>query len=189
MSKNLTPKFRAMFLKIIILRDGLFGCFYCHKEFLSLRDYVFEHLNNNRADNRVDNLVLACSTCNNKKPHDFDMQINATEKLHLNEISNYMREIPVDGKQKKEELSEIQISFRNYEIAKLWLIQEIDSKEHIIFTVALNAISYECREQTGHGSPQSVRGYINTLTSIAAPFEIVKNEDGKKIIRRKKSES
>ena len=136
-------------------------------------------------------LVLACITCNNKKPHDFDMQILATEKLHDNENRMYVRE-KIQGKNNQS--SEIEINVSNFEIAKLWLIKEIDTHELVEFSKALNSISYECREKTGHGSQQSVRNYINTLTSESAPFEIIKeyDEDGKcfaKLIRRRKIES
>ncbi|MBT4326387.1 MAG: hypothetical protein HOD60_05690, partial [Candidatus Nitrosopelagicus sp.] len=71
--------------------------------------------------------------------------------------------------------------------------KEIDTHELVEFSKALDSISYECRNQTGHGSQQSVRNYINTLTSESAPFEIIKEyEDGKcfaKLIRRRKIES
>ena len=170
------------------MRDGKFACWYCDKDFLSLSDYLYDHLNNKRTDNRVDNIVLACNTCNNKKPHDCDMQLLALEKLADNENRNYMR----DNKglrAKRKDSTEIEISTQNYEVAKQWLIREVDSKKFVLFNDALNSISYECREKTGHGSQQSIRNYINTLTSLAGPFELAKNDKGKKIIRRKQTES
>lgn len=187
MSKHLTPKQKADYLDLIIARDAEFACWYCKKEFLSLSDYLYDHLNNNRQDNRIDNLVLACRTCNNKKPHVIEMCVLALDKLSENEISNYMREKNLSKTAKKED-TEIQISVENYTLAKLWLIKEIDSRGYVLFSEALDCISYECREKTGHGSQQSVRQYINTLTSKVAPFEIVKNDKGKKIIRRSKTE-
>ena len=184
MSKHLTPKQKAEFLDLIIMRDGKFACWYCEKEFLSLSDYLYDHLNNSRQDNRIDNLVLACSTCNNKKPHDIEMRVIAIDKLHENEVSNYMREKNLSKTAKKED-TEVQISVENYTLAKLWLIKEIDSREYVLFSEALDCVSFDCREKTGHGSQQSVRQYINTLTSRVAPFEIIKNDKGKKIIRRR----
>ena len=190
MSKHLTPKMKADWLDIVILRDEGRRCWYC-KVSLSLSEIVWEHLNCNRQDNRIDNLVLACITCNNKKPHDFDMQISAMDKLHENENRMYMRE-KIQGKNNQS--SEIEINVSNFEIAKLWLIKEIDTHVLVEFSKALNSISYECREKTGHGSQQSVRNYINTLTSESAPFEIIKEDwnDGGcvvKFIRRRKIES
>ena len=89
--RNLTPKMKRDWLDIIIKRDGGQVCFYC-KISLSLSEIIWEHLDDNRKHNVVDNLVFACRTCNNKKPHDIDMQILATDKLHQNEKLMYMRE-------------------------------------------------------------------------------------------------
>ena len=189
MSKHLTPKQKANYLDLIIARDTEFCCWYCKKEFLSLSDYLYDHLNNNRQDNRIDNLVLACRTCNNKKPHSIEMKVIAIDKLDENEISNYMRE-KMGSSNTKKEYTEFIISNTNYTLTKMWLIKHVDSDPlgYVEYSEALDCISYDCREKTGHGSQQSVRQYINTLTSMAAPFEIVKNDKGKKIIRRKKIE-
>lgn len=183
-TRHLTQKQKADWLDIITMRDGKFACFYCNRDFLSLSDYVYDHLNNIRTDNRVDNVVLCCVTCNNKKPHNIEMQLVAMDKLHQNEISNYMRE-NTSIRANRKQSNEIQINVSNFEITKLWLIKYVDLHGFVPFDEALNSISYECREKTGHGSQQSIRNYINTLTSLAAPFELVK-EQGKKIIRRKK---
>ena len=179
MTKHLTQKQKMDWLAIIILRDGKFACWYCNLDFLSLDNFVYEHLNCNRKDNRVDNLVLACVTCNNKKPNDIDMQIQASDKLHLNEKLMYMRE-NTHNKTNRKQSNEIEINVSNFEIAKLFLIRN----NPISFVEALDSISYLCREKTGHGSQQSVRNYINTLTSVVAPFEMI-TEHGKKIIRYK----
>jgi hypothetical protein len=107
------------------------------------------------------------------------MQIQASDKLHLNEKLMYMRE-NTHNKTNRKQSNEIEINVSNFEISKLFLIRETP----IDFTEALNSISYLCRDKTGHGSQQSVRNYINTLTSVVAPFEIIR-EHGKKIIRSK----
>ena len=82
--------------------------------------------------------------------------------------------------------SEIQINVSNFEITRVWLIKYVDIHGFVLFNEALDSISYECIEKTGHGSQQSVRNYINSLTSLAAPFELIKKDD-KKIIRRKQN--
>ena len=166
----------------IIKRDGGFICFYCKKT-LSLTHFVHEHLNDNRKDNRIENIVHACSTCNNKKKNDFDMQLSAKDKLTENEIGNSMRErISLEPR----ELKELDVSKQNYEIAEDFIIKEVDLNGFILVSDAKNSISYLCRKNNGTGSPQAVSNYINTLTSIVAPFEIIKNKDDKKIIQRKK---
>jgi len=171
--RNLTPKMKRDWLDIIIKRDGGQVCFYC-KISLSLSEIVWEHLDNNRTHNVIDNLVLACSTCNNKKPHNYDMQIIAQDKLQDNIKSNYMREI-INSKNKQ--TSEIQISTTNFDIAEIFLHKNVP----IDFTEALNSITYECRKKTGYGSQQSVRLYIDSLTSVRAPFEVYKHGKEKTI--------
>lgn len=165
----------------ILKRDGGFICFYCKKT-LSLNHFVYEHLNDNRKDNRIENVVLACVTCNNIKKDDFDMQLSAQKKLRVNEISNSMGE---KISSKSRELKELDVSKENYEIAEEFIIKEVDLKGFILVSEAKNSISYLCRKNNGTGSPQAVTNYITTLTSMVAPFEIIKNEEGKKIILRK----
>jgi len=166
---------------LIIKRDVGFRCFYCKKT-LSLTHFVHEHLNDKRKDNRIENIVHACFTCNNKKKNDFDMQLLAKEKLEENEIGNSMRE---RISSKPRELKELDISKENYEIAEDYITKQIDLNEFILVKEAKSSISYLCRKANGTGSPQAVGNYIDTLTSVVAPFEITKNKDDKKIIQRK----
>jgi len=153
-------------LDVIISRDGGIVCFYC-KISLALSEVIWEHLDDNRKHNVIDNLVFACRTCNNKKPHDIDMQIVAQEKLQENIKSNYMREI-INSKNKQ--TSEIEISCTNFDHAEIFLHKNVP----IDFTEALNSITYECKKKTGYGSQQSVRLYLDSLCSSTAPFEIYK---------------
>jgi len=179
--KHLTTKMKHDWFEPIEKRDGGFICFYCKKT-LSLNHFVHDHLNDNRADNRIENVVHACSTCNNKKGYDFDMQLTAKDKLRENEISNSMGE---KISSKPRELKELDISKENYEVAENFITKEVDHNGFILVSEAKNSISYLCRKNNGTGSPQSVSNYINTLTSKVAPFEITKNKDGKKFIQRK----
>ncbi len=162
--KELTVRMKRIWFEPIILRDGGQLCFYC-KISLSLSEIIWEHLDDNRKHNVIDNLVFACRTCNNKKPHDIDMQLIAKEKLRDNLKRNYMREI-ISTKNKQ--TSEIEISVSNFEIAEIFLHKNVP----IEFTEALNSITYECKKKTGYGSQQSVRNYIDSLCSSTAPFEI-----------------
>ena len=179
--KHLTTKMKQDWFEPIIKRDGGFICFYCKKT-LSLNHFVYEHLNDNRKDNRIENLVHACFTCNNKKKDDIDMQLLAQEKLALNVISNSMGE---KISPKPRELKELDVSKENFEIAEDFITKEVDDNGSILVKEAKSSISYLCRKNNGTGSPQAVSNYIITLTSKVAPFEITKNDEGKKIIRRK----
>ena len=173
------------FLPLLIERDNGLCCWYCKKKF-SIHTYIFEHLNDNREDNRLENLVLACSSCNNKKPHDFDMQFRAKEKLRQNEDGNFVRERKNENKMDVGSPStEISINQANYEIAEQYLNEVITADGFVLFSEVLDSIVYLCVKKTGHGSHQSVRNYLATLTSNVAPFKIIKDENKKKrIVKR-----
>lgn len=176
--KDLTPSLKRKMFDPIVLRDGGQFCFYC-KIFLSLSAIIWEHLDDNRRHNVIDNLVFACRRCNNRKPHDIDMQLLAQQKYKDNIKRNYVREIISD---KNKQSSEIEIGATNSDIAELFL----HKNNPIEYTEALNSITYECKKKTGYGSQQSVRNYIAALCSIKAPFEIYK-ADNVKTIRRKRN--
>ncbi len=188
-TKHLTDRMKAEYLEIIIDRDERFKCFYCSKNFsLSQRgkdQYLYEHLNNNRKDNRIDNVVLACRSCNNKKPNDIDMQFIADAKLIENENLNYMRE-KFQRKEDNRQDSEVQISKTNYQICRRYVIKNVDSFGEIDFKNTVHSIVYQCRENNNTGSPQATYNYLNIICCNESPFEIVKNSENKRIIRRKK---
>ena len=77
----------------------------------------------------------------------------------------------------KKKTTEIEISVTNFDIAEIFLHKNVP----IDFTEALNSITYECRKKTGYGSQQSVRNYVDSLTSTSAPFEIFKRGNEKTI--------
>jgi len=189
LSKHLTDRQKAEWLDILIERDGAYRCWYCEAPFsLSQSEnpkHLYEHLNNNRLDNRIDNVVLCCRVCNNTKPHNFDMQISAIDKLHNNEQRNYMRE-KFDKKSSNRQDSEVQISKENYQICYRYVIKNVDAFGEIDFKETVHSIVYKCRENNNTGSPQSVNNYLATICSKESPYEIAKNNEGKRIIRRKK---
>ena len=178
---TLTIFLKMLFLPLLIKRDGFF-CWYCH-EALVINKHVFDHLNNNRKDDRIENLVLACRSCNNKKPHDSDMKHIAMMKLKQNMESNFLRErkFLVD-EHTKEASPEIEINVSNYEITLQFITEKVKWNSYLLFSEALHCAVYLCKEKTGHGSSQSVYGYIKTLTCEVAPFKIVRDENNRKII-------
>ena len=184
--KHLSISLKQKYLPLIIKRDGE-NCLYCGKK-LNHRTHIFEHLNNNRNYNELENIVLACQSCNNKKQHDSEMQILALEKLKVNEKSNFMRERNLEGEINSHEAStEIEINVSNFDITEQYITDIVDCDGCVAFTDALNSCVALCKEKTGHGSHQSVRNYILALTSTLGDFEIVRGENGRKeIIRRAK---
>jgi hypothetical protein len=113
-----------------------------------------------------------------------DMQLNADDKLLDNEKRNYMGE-KFRRKAKNRDDSEVQISKTNYQICRRYVIKNVDSFGEIDFKKTVHSVVYQCRENNNTGSPQATYNYLNIICCNESPFEIVKNGDGKKIIRRK----
>ena len=185
MIPTLTKRLKIIFFPLLIQRDDGFCCWYC-KTPLFLFKYIFEHLNDNRSDNRIENLVLACNSCNNKKPTNYMMQQLALEKITQNENSDFLKERKfLLDEITKEASVEIEINVSNFEITKEYISGKIDSYGFVLFSNALNCSVYLCKEKTGHGSQQSVRNYLKTLTCDVAPFQEMINENKRKVIVRK----
>ena len=93
MARKLTAAQKHKMFKYIVDRDG-YLCFYCKKKFKSVRDPIYEHLNNDETDDREDNLVLAHQSCNILKSTQKDKKyFNMAElKLEDNEKHLYVRE-------------------------------------------------------------------------------------------------
>ncbi len=179
--KHLSTKQKSEYLNLLIKRDGGFKCLYCKKQ-LKIDSFIYEHLNNDREDNRIENLVLACQSCNVKKANDYDMQIIAQEKLKNNEDRNFVGERKYEDVSSREVSTEIDINVTNFDITKQFLLERIHTDGSIEYTDVLNSIAYLCKEKTGHGSQQSIRNYIATLASSVGPFMIIKNENKKRLI-------
>jgi hypothetical protein len=182
MVKHLTEKMKMEYLPLLIKRDEGFLCFYC-KQKLDHHTFVYDHLNNNREDNRIENIVTACQSCNNKKPHNYDHQIMASEKLEQNLKSNFMRAREFETETFTKEVStEIDINTSNFEITEKFITERVATDGSVPFSDALHSCTYLCKSQTGHGSQQSLRYYISALTSSMGPFMIIKDERKQKII-------
>jgi len=67
-------------------------------------------------------------------------------------------------------------------ITEKHLTETFQTDGKILFSEALDSCVFLCKKKTGHGSQQSVRNYIATLTSKVGPFMISLNESGKKVI-------
>jgi len=188
--KHLSQRQKLMLLPFLIERDGGYCCFYC-KYPLSIETQVYDHLNSNPKDNRPENIVLSCQSCNVKKENDFDLIFLAKEKLRENELNLFVRKSEFHPLQKNqfhkvedalEVRTEIDINQSNFEITKQYLYEKLAVDDSLEYTKTINNCAYICKEKTGYGSQQSVRNYIDSLTSEVAPFMISKNDEKKKII-------
>ena len=194
MTQQLSLYQKIRYMEMLIDRDGGFKCYYCKKELVQNKA-IFEHLNGRRTDNRLDNLVLACQSCNVKKSKDYDLTTMAEIKLDQNEKEifvgeKYRKKIKSGGyKTTKEASKEIDINTTNSEVTEQYIIEVVNAEGSFEYKEALNSCVYLCKRKTGHGSQQSVRNYIASLTSRIAPFEIKRDENGQKVIVKRTNES
>jgi len=173
-------------MKYLIERDG-YKCYLCGKEFKNQKEAHLEHLNDNSNDNREDNIALAHQSCNIKKANDYKEYINIAElKLEENEKQMFVGEsFFKKDKENKEASTEIEISNKCYKITEEYLTDKIISNGWINYKGLIATLVFLSREKIGHGSSQSIRSHIQALTSDIAPFEITKDGNGKRIIRRR----
>lgn len=193
MGRHLTLAQKRKFFELILERDGGLHCLYC-KRLQSLQTVRLEHLNGDNTDNRLDNLAFSCQSCNIKKSKDNEegerLTTMADAKLVTNEqrlcvgekfTKSLSNKMGIYGQASKE----IEINNKNYDIVERYLRDTIDKFGLILFRDALDSCVYLCKSNTGHGSQQSMRNYLATLTSSVAPYEIIKNPENKKIIRKR----
>ena len=79
MSMQLSLNEKRRLLVYLKERDG-WKCIYCRKEFKNQREPIIEHLNDDRNDNRWDNLVLAHQSCNIEKASQKSMEYYCVER-------------------------------------------------------------------------------------------------------------
>ena len=185
---HLTPKQRRELTDIIVARGDPYCCFYCHYEFKNVKECWLEHLDDDRTNNNPDNIVFTCRNCNVKKQHDESLRVQAREKLRVNQMMNYVRNWKELQKLQKESSEAVAINESNCNTTIKWLEERLPlgSSNTVLLKEAVDTITCECKYNTGHGSQQSIRNYIDYLTSSSpkAPFEIFK-QDNKRYIRRK----
>ena len=166
-------------LDFCVQRDDGFTCLFCKKPLG--RDYIREHLNNNRNDNRRENMALACRSCNLKKLNNCDYQIIASDKLKQNEDASvkYLE----TREAHKQYSSEIEISTFLYEHTKQYLTEQTTLNGSISFDDALAEIVFIAQEKIGHGAESTIRKILKSLTCKLGPFQVVKNpNNGEKLI-------
>lgn len=187
MTKQLSYKQKVKRIEDLVERDG-YDCFFCKKEFSSKERPIIEHLNRERTDNRIENNVLSCQSCNIKKAKGNNkLLIKADEKLFQNEDKTFVRERDLDrifskNSNKQEPSKEIDINTKNVDVVQNYIKDRVESWDLVELKDTLDSCVFLCREKTGHGSQQCVRNYIDSLTSSVGPYEIIKNERKKRII-------
>ena len=190
MARKLTAAQKHKMFKYLVDRDG-YLCFYCKKKFKSVRDPIYEHLNDDETDDREDNLVLAHQSCNILKSTQKDKKYldMAEEKLAENEKHAgdlYVRESFLKKNSKDEASTEITISKKCFDITEKYVTDNVLANGWVVYKETMDSIVYLCRKKIGYGSEQQIRSHIQALTSPVAPFEITKDPKTKKKIIKKR---
>jgi len=183
---RLTHNRKMRYFPIIVERDG-YRCFYCRDEFRDNHPSEYDHLNDDRDDTRVENLVLCHHECNNKKQDFCDWQIMARDKLIKNEKTVLASERKLPDTGSIEELTSSQsISQSLRPIALQWLEEHTIIDGEILLQDSVPAMVNLCQKQIGWGSQAAIRRYIEEWSNpYNGKFTLSKNESGKIIIRRR----
>ena len=190
MARKLTAAQKHKMFKYLVDRDG-YLCFYCKKKFKSVRDPIYEHLNNDETDDREDNLVLAHQRCNVLKSTQKDKKYLDMAELKLIENEKhagdlYVRESFLKKNSKDEASTEITISKKCFDITEKYVTDNVLANGWVVYKETMHSIVYLCKKKIGYGSEQQIRSHILTLTSPVAPFEIIKDPITKKKIIKKR---
>ena len=178
MTKSLTQSLKQKYLPILIQRDSGLNCLYCKEPLTG--DYIFEHLNSKRLDNRIENLALSCQSCNIKKITNCDLELIAADKLKQNEEAGlkYLE----DTEAHKQYSSEIEINKVLYSFTEQYVSEQITTNVNISFDDTLTELTYLAQKRYGHGSEATFRKYLKSLTCKVSELQVVKDDKGKKII-------
>jgi len=177
--RALTQSMKHKLLPILIKLQNGFNCYQC-KNYLHGDDYNFEHLNDNRFDNRIENLALVCHSCNIKKINDIDMKLKATELLKKNEERGITPEDTIP----ESKSNEIEINRTVRPFCKQYLNEVVNTDGKIPYNDALPELTYLSQEKFGCGAEGTIRKYLSELTCKVAPFMIIKEGKERFIVKR-----
>ena len=174
---------------LIIKRDGNI-CIYCEKGFTKNRivltlnpsqKRVWEHLNNDEYDNRLENLAFAHEGCNYKKKTDPDMQIKAMEKLKKNEQDAELTESHLDTL--KETTAEMDSNAEGLKMTLNYLREQLEPRgnnppyeSELRVKEVCDLLAGRMFKMIGHGSQESIRRHIDILTTSDWEFQKYKDE-------------
>ena len=178
MTKSLTQSLKQKFLPLLINRDHGLICLYCKEPITG--EYVFEHLNGNRSDNRIENISISHQKCNIEKINSLEFQLIADDKLLQNEeLGLQYLEDPTAHENNS---SEIEINQSLFNFHKQYITEQIALEGKYSFNDAIAELPYLTQERFQHGSEMSTRRYLKQLTCKASELQIIKDDKNKKWI-------
>lgn len=204
-AKSLTRKIQAKRTPLILERDypnslleksdpdyAEQTCCYCEQRFMPknpLYKKTFEHLDNDNTNQELWNLAWAHWKCNQDKKNTSDLQIQAkviishNQQWEENHSFDSLKER--DKTVENDDRTETEMQESSMPIVERYLAKNLtDDKDVIHMTKALDSIAFLIYKATGHGSQQTVRRYINMLTSDDGKYERRKIEGKTFILRR-----
>lgn len=180
-------------------------CCFCEQRFISghtLWKRTWEHLDNNDENEALWNLAWAHWKCNQDKIDDFDLQFQARDIIKKNQQWEKENNVLLESEKKNSfesararektqpanEDTEIDLNVAHHEIAENFLTEKIiDKNPRTQLSDSIHCITLRCRKQTGHGSAQAIRNYLNVLSCSEGIYKIEKIEGKNYIVRRSKS--
>lgn len=167
-------------------------CCFCHQRFLEGNTKwrkTWEHLDNNKENEELWNLAWAHAYCNEKKRHDADLQIQARDLIKKNqaweETFDFESAREREGENKTDEQTEIDLNVAHRQIVSEFLAERLPKENSTWdFTDAINCITLRCETQTGHGSKQSVRNYLDVQCCSEGKY-LKEKSKGKTILKRR----
>lgn len=167
-------------------------CCYCEQRFIEnhpLWKRTWEHLDNDKTNQELWNLAWAHFFCNNKKKNDPDLQIIAFELIQKNK--KWQSTFDFESAREREKLAEpaehteIDLNTAHVQITTEFFAEKITGlNPSYPLGDAVYCIVLRCREETGHGSAQAVRNYINELCCSEGKYKI-EGKKGKSYITKR----
>ena len=175
------------YLPLILIRDG-HDCLYCKRRIDG--DFVYEHLDDEPSNNRIENIIIAHKNCNKEKEHNKEYKKMAIEKLEANMEANShpgtKKQLQIYDKKLPTTASiEMRIAETNRMITRRYITEQLAVHDSIKYDDALRNCIYLCNEKNGTGSRQSIGNYIWVLTSAIGPFMVVKDGNGEDVIMKR----
>lgn len=206
-AKSLTKRIKAQRTPFILERDYPKSslhpsdpdyeepvCCYCEQRFIeghTLWHKTWEHLDNNKENEELWNLKWAHWKCNEDKIYSGELQSIAKDLIQENKKWEEQHDFELSSERESDKPTaaqphfEADINTAHFQVTSEFLAEKIHEKNPLYeLEDAIYSIVTRCRKKTGHGSHQSVRGYIKELCCTENKYEIEK-KGGTKFIKRR----
>lgn len=195
MAKSLTPRLKGLRTPFILLRDydgQEPTCIFCEQRFMQGSTKwmkTWEHLDGETSNEELWNLAWAHKYCNNRKNGSIEFTVIADDKIIENkkwesefDFEGFARER--ERENKTDEQTEIDLNVAHRQIVSEFLAEKVSTESTWEFNDAINCITLRCETNTGHGSKQSVRNYLDVQCCSEGKYQKEKI-NGKTVLKRR----